>query len=254
MSLTDTQHAILALIAERIEADGMPPSQAEIARAFGFKGVRAAQYHLEALEAGRRRSNAVPGRARGIRLLAAAATVRASSTCAANDDALQLPVLGQVAAGVPIGADIGSRRDGAAGPRAVLADARLPAQGAGRLDARRGHLRRRPDRRAPHPEARYGQIVVARIDDEITVKLLKIGKDRIRLLPRNPDYAPIEVQPGQDFAIEGLYCGLVRPNRVRRADAGGSDAAASPDAAARGAACDFHPAGRCVAARATGPA
>ncbi|WP_267303558.1 LexA family protein, partial [Pseudomonas sp. BJa3] len=55
--------------------------------------------------------------------------------------------------------------------------------------------------------------VVARIDDAITVKLLKIGKDRIRLLPRNPDYAPIEVLPDQDFAIEGLYCGLVRPNR-----------------------------------------
>jgi repressor LexA len=54
--------------------------------------------------------------------------------------------------------------------------------------------------------------VIARIDDEITVKLLKIGQGRVRLLPRNPDYAPIEVQPGQDFAIEGLYCGLVRPN------------------------------------------
>ncbi len=61
-------------------------------------------------------------------------------------------------------------------------------------------------------DARSGQIVVARLDDAITVKLLKIGKDRIRLLPRNPDYAPIEVQPDQDFAIEGLYCGLVRPN------------------------------------------
>ena len=59
---------------------------------------------------------------------------------------------------------------------------------------------------------RNGQVVIARIDDEITVKLLKIGQGRIRLLPRNPDYAPIEVQPGQDFAIEGLYCGLVRPN------------------------------------------
>ena len=56
--LTETQQAILALIAERIEAEGMPPSQAEIARAFGFKGVRAAQYHLEALEAaGRRRED-----------------------------------------------------------------------------------------------------------------------------------------------------------------------------------------------------
>ena len=62
-------------------------------------------------------------------------------------------------------------------------------------------------------EARSGQIVVARIDDEITVKLLKMGKDGIRLLPRNPDYPPIVVQADQDFAIEGLYCGLVRPNR-----------------------------------------
>ena len=61
-------------------------------------------------------------------------------------------------------------------------------------------------------EARSGQVVIARIDDEITVKLFKPTRDRIRLLPRNPDHAPIEVQPGQDFAIEGLYCGLVRPH------------------------------------------
>ncbi|WP_416068900.1 LexA family protein [Pseudomonas aeruginosa] len=51
------------------------------------------------------------------------------------------------------------------------------------------------------------------MDDEITVKLLKIAKDRIRLLPRNPDYKPIDVLPDQDFSIEGLYCGLLRPNR-----------------------------------------
>ena len=62
-------------------------------------------------------------------------------------------------------------------------------------------------------DARSGQIVVARIDNEITVKLLKMGAGRIRLMPRNPDYAPIEVSSDQDFAIEGLYCGLVRPNR-----------------------------------------
>ena len=70
MDLTDTQQAILQLIAERIETDGAPPSQTEIARAFGFKGVRAAQYHLEALEqAGAIRR--IPGQARGIRLVQA---------------------------------------------------------------------------------------------------------------------------------------------------------------------------------------
>ena len=52
--------------------------------------------------------------------------------------------------------------------------------------------------------------MVARVDEELTVKLLKLGKDGIRLLPRNPDYAPIQVGADQDFAIEGLYCGLVR--------------------------------------------
>mgnify|MGYP003296049698 CR=1 FL=1 len=68
MELTDTQQAILALIGERIASDGVPPSQTEIARAFGFHGVRGAQYHLEALEAAgaiRR----IPGQARGIRLV-----------------------------------------------------------------------------------------------------------------------------------------------------------------------------------------
>src|SRR5690606_41198952 len=103
MDITATQQAILALIAERIEAEGMPPSQAEIARAFGFKGVRAAQYHLEALEAAGAIER-IPGRARGIRVLQAPAAPQQQLQL---DDALQLPVLGQVAAGAPIGADGG---------------------------------------------------------------------------------------------------------------------------------------------------
>src|SRR3546814_10738028 len=109
MDLSDTQQAILSLIAERIEAEGMPPSQAEIARAFGFSGVRAAQYHLDALEAAGAIER-VPGRARGIRLLRVpeAAQQALALQAAANGDVLELPVLGQVAAGAPIGADIGS--------------------------------------------------------------------------------------------------------------------------------------------------
>jgi repressor LexA len=62
-------------------------------------------------------------------------------------------------------------------------------------------------------KAESDQIVVARIDDEITIKRLKISKNGIRLLPRNPDFAPIEIRPDQDFAIEGLYCGLIRSAR-----------------------------------------
>lgn len=217
MDLTDTQQAILALIAERIEHDGMPPSQAEIAHAFGFSGVRAAQYHLDALV----RAGAIeriPGRARGIRLLAPpvrlAGEAEGQAVPPANDDdVLRLPVLGRVAAGQPIGADLPTDN------YVVLdkvffspaPDYLLKVQGNSMIDEGIfdgdliGVHRTR--------EARSGQIVVARIDEEITVKLLRMAKDRIRLLPRNPDYAPIEVRPDQDFAIEGLYCGLLRPNR-----------------------------------------
>ncbi|AKU50077.1 transcriptional repressor LexA [Xanthomonas arboricola] len=215
MDLTDTQQAILALIAERIDADGVPPSQTEIARAFGFKGVRGAQYHLEALEqAGAIRR--VPGQARGIRLAGQGAQPR-TPPAAANepmrDDVLRLPVLGRVAAGLPIGADIGSD-DFVVLDRVFFSpspDYLLKVQG----DSMRDEGIFNGDLIGVHRtrDARSGQIVVARIDEEITVKLLKIGKDRIRLLPRNPDYAPIEVLPDQDFAIEGLYCGLLRPNR-----------------------------------------
>lgn len=225
MDLTDTQHAILALIGERIVSEGMPPSQAEIARAFGFSGVRGAQYHLEALEAAGAIQR-VPGRARGIRLVQpmpehpdhpdraspGRGDARHPDAIEAGD-AVRLPVLGQVAAGIPIGADIGS--DAYIVLDRVLfspkPDYLLKVKG----DSMRDEGIFDGDLIGVHRtgEARSGQIVVARIDDEITVKLLKIGKDRIRLLPRNPDYAPIEVLPDQDFAIEGLYCGLVRPNR-----------------------------------------
>ena len=213
MSLSDTQRAILELIAERIEHEGLPPSQTEIARAFGFSSVRAAQYHLEALErAGY--IERLPGRARGLRLLRPPASSEAAAVAKpAEEHALALPVLGQVAAGVPIGADIGS-------DEVVLMDRSVFFPQPDYLLRVKGDSMRDEgifdgDLIGVHRtrEARSGQIVVARIDEEVTVKLLKIAKDRIRLLPRNPDYAPIEVRPGQDFAIEGLYCGLVRPNR-----------------------------------------
>ena len=219
MDITDTQQAILALIAERIDVDGMPPSQSEIAKAFGFKGVRAAQYHLEALEAAGAIER-VPGRARGIRvrqlpveLQQALAPQQALAFQGASDDALRLPVLGRVAAGAPIGADVGSdsyvlldRVFFSPAPDYLLKVKGDSMRDEGIFDGDLIGVHRTRD-------ARSGQIVVARVDDEITVKLLKLSQDRIRLLPRNPDYAPIEVQPDQDFAIEGLYCGLVRPNR-----------------------------------------
>lgn len=232
MDLTDTQRSILGLIAAGVARDGMPPSQAEIARAMGFSGVRAAQYHLEALEqAGAIRR--LPGKARGIRLLVPAEAIHGEADLfdGANDDVpaatapagqgdedtLRLPVLGRVAAGAPIGSGADLVAD-----EYVLLDRVFFSPSPDYLLKVKGDSMREEgifdgDLIGVHRtcDARSGQIVVARIDDEITVKLLKRGQDRIRLLPRNPDYAPIEVAPDQDFAIEGLYCGLVRPNPGR---------------------------------------
>lgn len=212
MPLTDTQTAVLTLIADHIEAEGVPPSQTEIARAFGFKGVRAAQYHLEALEAAGAIER-VPGRARGIRVLRSPERAQGALDLPLPDEALSLPVLGRVAAGAPIGTDIDAEH------RVILdrslfsplPDYLLRVQG----DSMRDDGILDGDLIGVHAavEARSGQIVVARVDEAITVKRLALDANGIRLLPANGDYQPIEVGPDQDFAIEGLYCGLVRPNR-----------------------------------------
>ncbi len=218
MEITENQQAILKFIAERIGQDGGSPSQTEIANAFGFRGVRAAQYHLDILEqAGYIRR--LPGQARGIRLChieTAESSEDVEIPLAAKNqsaDALRLPVLGRVAAGLPIGADI-------TGEDYVLLDRvffypspdyLLRVQG----DSMRDDGIFDGDLVGIHRtnQAQSDQIVVARIDDEITIKRLKIGKNGIRLLPRNPDFAPIDIRPDQDFAIEGLYCGLIRSSR-----------------------------------------
>lgn len=217
MPLTDTQTAILELIADRIESEGMPPSQTEIARAFGFKSVRAAQYHLEALEAAGAIER-LPGKARGLRVLQAPAKAQSALALSTvvDDDAVRLPVLGRVAAGLPIGAG----NDDPAGESTVVLDRHvfhptpdylLRVQGDSMrdeaiLDGDLIGVRRSAD-------ARHGQVVIARVDGEITVKVLHFGGDGLRLMPRNPEHAPITVSEDQDFAIEGLFCGLLRPSR-----------------------------------------
>ena len=210
MDLTDTQLAILALIAERLEAEGMPPSQAEIAKAFGFKGVRAAQYHLEALEqAGA--IERVPGRARGIRLLKAPPSPQPDLAFpAANEEGLRVPVLGQVAAGAPIGADA-DHHDYVLLDRAFFApapDYLLKVRG----DSMRDEGIFDGDLIGVHRtrDARSGQIVVARLGDDVTVKRFHRDKNRIELHAENPDYPTIVVQPGEPFEIEGLAVGLIR--------------------------------------------
>ena len=202
--LTDRQQAILDFVRERIAADGLPPTWAEIARAFGFRQTRAAQKHLQALET-KGYLTLLPGKARGIRL-----SPPAHARTALRDGEVELPILGRVAAGLPIGADAGVQRH-------LLLDRRLFSSPPDYLLRVQGDSMREDgildgDLVAVHRtnDARDGQTVVARLDDEITIKRLQLMEDGIRLLPRNPDYAPIDVASDQDFAIEGIYCGLIR--------------------------------------------
>ena len=213
--LTARQHQILQLVQHAIARTGAPPTRAEIAAELGFKSANAAEEHLQAL-ARKGVIELVSGTSRGIRLKGAGRQgLRgdAFSMSLPGMAQLALPLVGRVAAGSPILAQEHVDQTYHLEPSlfAERPDYLLRVRGMSMRDAgiMDGDLLAVQSAR----DARNGQIVVARIDDAITVKLLKIGKDRIRLLPRNPDYAPIEVAPDQDFAIEGLYCGLVRPNR-----------------------------------------
>ena len=197
--LSSRRAAILTFIRKRVTEQGQPPSLAEIAEAGGLASRGAARKHVLALaEAGL--IEVASGQARGIR--PAGSRMRT--------DLLQVPVLGRVAAGPPIGADAGlldtltlDARLFATRPDYLLRVQGDSMIGDGILDGDLvGVLRT--------PEARDGQLVVARLEGELTIKRLARGKGGIRLLPRNPAYAPIEVRRGQDFAIEGVFCGLVR--------------------------------------------
>ncbi|WP_101927375.1 MULTISPECIES: transcriptional repressor LexA [Luteimonas] len=195
-SLSPQRAAVLAFLRRELAA-GHAPSLAEIAAAFGFASRNAAQKHVQALVADGLLAQA-PGRRRGLRLPGGHA------------DLLPLPVLGRVAAGQPIGADIGLDQQLWLDRRlfSPTPDYLLKVQGDsmiddGILDGDLVGVHRTGD-------ARDGQTVVARIDGELTIKRLQRNRRSVRLLPRNPAHAPIDVQPGQDFAIEGVYCGLVR--------------------------------------------
>ncbi|MDB6048028.1 MAG: lexA 2 [Pseudomonas sp.] len=201
--LTPRRTEILTFIRERIVQQGHSPSLAEIAEAFGFASRSVARKHILALtEAGL--IEVAPNQARGIRLVSLQAGNRQRA------EMVELPVLGRVAAGAPIGPDIGLH-DTLMLDRGTfhrVPDYLLRVQGDSMIEDGIfdgdlvGVLR--------SAEAKDGQIVVARLDGEVTIKRLETRAGEFRLLPRNPAYQPIVVSPTQDFAIEGVYCGLVR--------------------------------------------
>ncbi len=192
--LTPRQAEILQLIRDTIEETGFPPTRMEISRMLGFASPNAAEEHLRALE----RKGVIEildGTARGLRL----------------KEALGLPLVGRVAAGSPILAEehiVGrySVDPGLFHPRAdyLLKVRGMSMRDAGILDG---------DMLAVHKteEARSGQIVVARLADEVTVKRLRRRGGTVELLPENPDFKPIVVDTrSSPFAIEGIAVGIIR--------------------------------------------
>nr|WP_152551708.1 transcriptional repressor LexA [Polycyclovorans algicola] len=203
--LTERQQAILDFIHEHLGDRGAPPTRADIMARFGFRSPTAADDHLKAL-ARKGAIELLPGAARGIRVLADR-----------SDAPTGLPIVGRVAAGQPIMSDAGIERwvpvePGFFSPRAHFL---LRVQGESMRDA--GIYS--GDLLAVHrtPVADSGQIVVARLDDEITVKRLRLRDSIAELLPANSAYAPIRIDLSrQELVIEGRAVGLIRAGDMAR--------------------------------------
>ncbi|MCB1978633.1 MAG: transcriptional repressor LexA [Burkholderiaceae bacterium] len=213
--LTARQQQILDLIQNAMAQTGAPPTRAEIAKQLGFKSANAAEEHLQAL-ARKGVIELVSGTSRGIRLRGE--TVRNLNAARgtqfhlpiASLAQLALPLVGRVAAGSPILAQehveqtycvessLFQRK-----PDYLLKVRGMSMRDVGIMD---GDLLAVQQTR----EARNGQIIVARLGDEVTVKRLRRTARAIELLPENPDFPVIVVQPGEPFEIEGLAVGLIR--------------------------------------------
>ena len=198
--LTPRQHEVLDFIRQVIEETGMPPTRAEIAEALGFRSSNASEDHLRAL-ARKGAIELVPGASRGIRL----------------KDSLReqmgLPLVGRVAAGQPILAqehiETHYRIDPSLfhpKPHYLLKVQGMSMKDAGILDG---------DLVAVHrtPEVRNRQIIVARLEDEVTVKRYRQDGSVVWLLPENDDFEPISVDLKENpVVIEGVVVGVVRQN------------------------------------------
>lgn len=202
-SLSPRQQQILDFIADWAAREGRPPTLREIAQQLGLRQHSSAQVHVEALV---RKGWLTRGVQHG------SLRVLATTGSGSNDNAfLYLPLVGRVAAGAPILSEGHIEARYAIDPHLFRPRPHylLRVQGDSMIDVGI----RDDDLIAVHrtPTARDGQIVVARIDDEITVKRLRYADGRLRLMAENPAYAAIEVDATRnDFAIEGLYVGVIR--------------------------------------------
>ena len=209
VALTPRQQEILQLIEEAIANTGAPPTRAEIARQLGFKSANAAEEHLQAL-ARKGAIELVSGTSRGIRLKRSTPAPKQSVLPIESLQQMLLPLIGRVAAGSPVLAQENLQQSYAVAPElfAQKPDYLLKVKGmsmraAGILDGDLLAVR-------ATKEARNGQIVVARLGDDVTVKRFQRNQHLIELHAENPDFSTIVVEPGEPFEIEGLAVGLIR--------------------------------------------
>lgn len=216
VKLTERQQQILDLIRNEISRTGFPPTRAEIAHALGFRSANAAEDHLKAL-AKKGAIELTAGASRGIRLIPASDNDPAHAFDHVSSTLRQLliPLVGRVAAGSPIlAAEHVEREIGiepslfSQVPDYLLRVRGLSMRDVGILDGDLLAVKKTPD-------ARNGQIVVARLGDEVTVKRLSRTGNRIELLPENPDFPPIIVTPDDEFSLEGIAVGLIRTTTLQ---------------------------------------
>lgn len=205
--LTARQQQILELIQNAVVRTGAPPTRAEIATELGFRSVNAAEEHLQAL-ARKGAIDLISGTSRGIRIRHMGNKQMMLPLQSLSQ--LVLPLVGRVAAGSPILAHehIESSFHFESGLFAKRPDYLLKVRGmsmrdVGIMDGDLLAVQKCKD-------AQNGQIVVARLDDEVTVKRFMRKSNRIELLPENPDFKTIVVSPEQHFELEGLAVGLIR--------------------------------------------
>jgi repressor LexA len=215
--LTARQEEILQLVQDSIAENGAPPTRSEIAQRLGFASANAAEEHLKAL-AKKGYLELSPGTSRGIKIRESLRqTAKQLSLPSQMIAQLTLPLIGRVAAGSPILAMEHIEKQVPVDPSLFSqgADYLLKVKGLSMRDA--GILDGDYLAVKKASEARNGDIVVARIDDEVTVKRwlkTKTSKGtQIQLIAENPDFDPIIIEnDGRDFSIEGLAVGLIRPN------------------------------------------
>ena len=210
--LTARQQQVFDLIRRAIERTGFPPTRAEIAAELGFSSANSAEEHLRAL-ARKGVIELAAGASRGIRLITSADDSPHHFTLPhASIMQLSLPLVGRVAAGSPILAQEHISQTYMCDPSLfsskpdyLLKVRGLSMRDAGIFDGDLLAVQKKS-------EAKDGQIIVARLGDDVTVKRLKRRPNGIELIAENPDYENIFVQAGSaDFALEGIAVGLIRP-------------------------------------------